>query len=582
MEPAVSAPDQPLVVLEQVSYFYPGAAPSAPALRDVSLTIRRGEFLGLCGPTGAGKSTLCLLFNGIVPQFYGGRFFGRVTVAGLDTLEHPISVLSRSVGAVFQDPETQLIATSVENEVAFALENMGVPREQIRARIPEALAAVRLAGLERKHPHELSGGQKQRLAIAAVLALRPALLVLDEPTSQLDPAGEEEVFAVLHRLNREQGLSVVVASHAAEHLAEHADRVALLSGGRLWAVGTPREVFSRADLQAVHHVRPPQVTETFQLVRRPGEDVDAALPVRLAEGLSALPRLLAERGFVMPVLPAAAVVDAAAAPLLSVRDLRHRYPDGTEALRGVSLDIRRGEYVVLLGQNGAGKSTLVRHFLRLLLPSEGQVQVAGRDTRDLSVSELARRIGYVSQNPDQQIFNTTVAGEVSFALRNLRHPDAEVKARTEESLRAMGLWELRAQHPLSLPKGDRSRIVIAAVLAMRPEILILDEPTIGQDHRGARYILDLSRRLHEAGQTVLVITHHLHLLPGYAERALIMGRGTLLCDAPLRGAFHQHKTLAETFLRPPQAVLLAQALEEQLSMNLPLLTPAEIAAGFGA
>ena len=568
--------NEPIAVLDKVSYMYPRS--SAPVLRDISLGIRRGEFLGLIGPTGAGKTTLCLTLNGIVPQFYGGRFFGRATVAGLDTLDHPVSRLARHVGAVFQDPETQLIATSVENEIAFALENLCVPREEILERIPRALAAVRLEGAERKHPHELSGGQKQRLAIAAALAMQPDLLVLDEPTSQLDPVGEQEVFAVVRALNEELGVTILMASHAAEQMAEYADRVALLSHGELITIGTPDAIYSRIDLLHEHDLRPPQVASTFYVARKAGAPV-ASVPVRLEQALSALDSLRGECRVAVPSrLPEPPA--RSGAPLISVRDLKHTYPDGAKALRGVSLDVRAGEYVLIIGQNGAGKTTLVKHFLSLLEPTEGVVTVGGVDTRELAVSELARRIGYVAQNPDTQIFNTTVGDEVAFALRNLDYPREKVEARTVESLEDLGLLEVRDAHPLSLPKGDRARVVIAAILAMKPEIIIFDEPTTGQDYRGAKIILDVSRRLHRQGKTVIVITHHLYLMPEYAERVIVMGKGTILLDGPIREVYHRTELLRSTFLSPPQAVLLAQRLARQEGRDFRLLTPREVAGCF--
>lgn len=574
-----ATPATPLCALDLVSYFYPSSR--EPALRDLTLDVRRGEFLGVIGPTGAGKTTFCQLFNGVVPQFHGGRFFGSVRVDGLDTIDHPIRELARRVGMVFQDPETQLLATSVENEIAFALENLAVPRDEMLRRIPEVLDAVRLAGLAHKRPEELSGGQKQRLAIAAALAARPELIVLDEPTSQLDPAGEEEVFAVLRRLNRERGVTVIVASHATEHLATQADRVALLAAGELVVLDTPAAVFGDPELLWKHHVRPPQVSETFHRIHQGGAALRATLPATLEEGLTALETLppVVDRDPLFEPDPRPTDTSAAS-PILSARELHHRYPDGTEALRGVSLDLRRGEYAVLLGQNGAGKSTLVRHFLNLLRPQRGEIRLDGVDTARLSVSELASRIGYVAQNPDHQIFNDTVEGEVSFALRHLGYARGEVSARAAESLSALDLLDVRARHPLSLPKGERARVVIAAVLAMQPEVLILDEPTIGQDFRGARRILDLTRSLHARGKTVLVITHHLHLMPGYAQRAVLMGRGVVLHDAPLRETYHQLDLLRQTHLTPPQAVLLAQALGRKVGRALPLLTPAEVAALF--
>jgi energy-coupling factor transport system ATP-binding protein len=268
-------------------------------------------------------------------------------------------------------------------------------------------------------------------------------------------------------------------------------------------------------------------------------------------------------------------------PLLSVRDLAHTYPDGTDALHGVSLDIHEGEYVLIIGQNGAGKTTLVKHFLKLLEPTGGVVRVSGTETGELTVSELAGRIGYVAQNPDNQIFSATVGDEVAFALTNLDYPEAEVEARVTESLESMGLLEVRDAHPLSLPKGDRARVVIAAILAMKPETIIFDEPTTGQDYQGAEYILGVSQRLHEMGKTVIVITHHLYLMPNYAERVIVMGKGTLLLDAPIREAYHQTELLGSTFLSPPQAVLLAQRLGANNGYDYDLLTPEEMARCLG-
>ena len=566
-----------IVSFDRVSYFYPRS--DAPVLRDISLEVVKGEFLGLIGPTGAGKTTLCLTLNGIVPQFYGGRFFGHVTVAGLDTLDHPVSRLAQHVGAVFEDPETQLTATSVENEIAFALENLQVPREEIRARIRQVLEAVRLEGSESRHPHELSGGQKQRLAIAAALALRPDVLLLDEPTSQLDPVGAQEVFATIRELNRTLGMTIIMASHAAEALAEHADRIALLSHGTLARLDRPERVFSDVAFLREHDLRPPQVAETFHLLNHYGIEVPT-LPVRLQAGIETLKTV--QRPCDRAVGPSEAVPPPPtpeSEPLLSVRNLHHTYSDGTQALKGLSLDIHQGEYVLIVGQNGAGKSTLIKHFLNLLEPTEGAVLIDGTETRALSVSALARRIGYVAQNPDSQIFNTSVWDEVAFALKHLRHSQAEIEARTRESLDALGLLDVRDQHPLALPRGDRARVVIAAVLAIRPEIMIFDEPTTGQDYRGARYILEISKRLHKRGQTVIVVTHHLYLMPAYAERVLVMGKGVKLLDAPIRAAFHATDLLNATYLTPPQAVLLAQSLCADGDQGAcALLTPEEVAA----
>lgn len=574
------------VIVDRLSYLYPGA--EVPALRDISLTVERGEFLGLIGPTGAGKTTFCLTLNGVVPQFYGGRFFGSVTVLGFDTVQHPTRRLARHIGSVFQDPETQLIAPSVEDEIAFALENLSVPRDEIRRRIPEVLEIVRLDGTERKHPHELSGGQKQRLAIGAALAMQPDLLVLDEPTSQLDPLGQQEVFAVLKQLNEELEITIVIASHAAEMLAEYAGRVALLADGALEAVGTPSDLYTRRELLRAHHLRPPQVTETFMLAADRGVPV-AAIPVWLGAGERLLDALTGSRGS-LPVTSCSPRDEITHGldgrdrenSVLSTHNLYYRYPDGTEALGGISLDIYAGEYVLLIGQNGAGKTTLVKQFTRLLRPTSGRVEIFGAETEALSVSHVARRVGYVGQNPDHQLFRSTVESEVAYALKQRDLSRDEITDRIEASLLQMDLMSVRSAHPLSLPKGDRARVVMAAVLAMRPDVFILDEPTIGQDYRDAHHILDVARGLHRLGKTIVVVTHHLYLMAEYAERVIVMGEGAVLSDGPIREVFHQTELLRSTYLEPPQVVLLAQHWAKTVEGDWPLLTPAELASALAS
>ncbi len=266
--------------------------------------------------------------------------------------------------------------------------------------------------------------------------------------------------------------------------------------------------------------------------------------------------------------------------LLLTDNLTHIYEDGTAALHQVSLQIYEGEYLLIIGQNGAGKSTLVKHFLNLLQPTTGSVKIGQKDTKVLSVSDLAKSIGYVAQNPDNQIFSMTVEEEVAFALNNVGYEQKEIDKKVTQTLEDMGLLEQKKAHPLSLPKGDRARIIIAAILAMEPDIIIFDEPTTGQDYKGSRAILEVSRQLHQMGKTIIVITHHLYLMPDYAERVIVMGQGTVLLDAPIRQAYHETDLLESTYLTPPQAVLLAQKLSQLSQQNYPLLTPNELGECF--
>jgi len=381
-----------------------------------------------------------------------------------------------------------------------------------------------------------------------------------------------------------------MVSHAAEEMAEFSDRIILLAGGRIIKKGNPEDIYGDTRLLMEHDLRPPQVAQTFSLIKDHGIEIPQ-IPVKIERGLSLISELKDSNHVAIPH-PEQSTKGQAIEPeirwkqkeiLIRLRDMKHVYGDGTEALHGVNLDIYKGEYLLIIGQNGAGKSTMVKHFLKLLEPTTGTVEVGGKDSAKLSMSELARHIGYVAQNPDNQIFNSSVETEVSFALKNLNFPNETVEQRTTESLESMGLLEERHKHPLSLPKGDRARVVIAAILAMYPDTIIFDEPTTGQDYKGAKYILDISRRLHEMGKTVIVITHHLYLMPEYAKRVVIMGKGTILLDAHIRDAYHDTETLEKTYLRAPQAVSLARSLageKIQEGKYKKLLTPEELAECF--
>lgn len=545
----------PLIVFESVTYRYPGAA--RPALDAISLTISRGEIVGIIGPTGAGKTTLCLALNGIVPQFFGGEFFGNVHIGGLDAIDTPTSRLAKLVGMVFEDPETQITATTVESEVAFALENLKVPTPEMAVRVREALGAVGLSGQEARHPANLSGGQKQRLSIAAALALSSDIIVLDEPTSQLDPVAASEVFAILRRLNRDNGLTVIVTSHASEELAEIADRILLVSDGKVVAEGPPAKVFAETRLLAEHRVRPPDIVRSFEALARAAHiRKPFALPVTIAAAEQAI--AANPLAFSLPAVQSDAPRDNSMGSALTVEGLTHVYPDGTQALLGIDLTVAPGEFLGIVGRNGSGKSTLVRHFLGLLAPTSGAVRVGGEDIAGLKISDLARRIGYVSQNAHAQLFCDTVAKEVGFALSMMRKPQAEIDTTVARSLADMDLTWAAGHHPMALSRGDRLRVVIAAVLALQPPILIFDEPTTGQDWRGSLAILDMLRALNQKGKTVVLITHHLYLLPGYVGRIVVMNGGRIVREGGLRDVFHDGPAMASAGLVPPQTVRFAE------------------------
>lgn len=561
-----------IIRVEDLSYRY---GPTDPlVLKDICFEIEAGEFVAIMGPSGAGKTTLCLALNGIIPNFFGGNFYGKVSVFGNDTIEMSVTQLAQNIGMVLQDPEMQLVTNSVEDEVAFGLENIKVPREEIRVRIDEALEIVRLTGYEKKHPNTLSGGQKQRLAIAAALALRPKVMVLDEPTSQLDPIGMEEVFSVIRDLNQRYQITVILVTHDSERVAEYADRVLLMDDGQVLSDCRPSEFFQGIVQREVKGIRLPQVTEFYA-----GIDKGAGftnLPVTLSKAIEGLDKVWKDYRF-SPVIYQSNHVEKAALgeSLISAKDIHYTYPDGTEALTGVSLDIHAGEAVAIIGQNGGGKSTLVKHFVRLLKQTSGELKIFGQDADIYSVSELAQRIGFVYQNPDAQMFCKSVEEEVAFGPINQLDDEEEVKRRVKAALADMDLEQFKDEHPLALSKGDRERVAVAAILAMDPEVIIFDEPTTGQDKLGSQHIIEAIDRLHKQGRTVVIITHHLHLLPGYVDRVVLLGDGKILRDAPLREVFNDVEILRETYLSPPQIVEFAHEVDRIGNVQTNALTVEE-------
>lgn len=551
------------ISVKNVTYTYPEQ--DSPALKDVTLEVEKGEFLVIMGPNGAGKTTLCLLLNGVIPNVLGGRLRGRTEVMGLDTRRHHVYEMAQHVGMVLQDPEAQLFTSSVRSEAAFAAENLGVPREEMIERIDWALDVVRLQDFVQRPPPQLSGGQKQRLTIAAALVMRPLVLVLDEPTSQLDPIGAQEVFSVLHDLNQDIGMTVVISTHKSEQAARYADRITVLNEGQIVSQGSPAEVFSHVELMDLIYVQVPAVTRVeWDLREALGRK---RFSVLLEDARASLSKLMEERG-----IPKQSVLDhrlsiptppVPNAPYIELRNLNFQYP-GTDkkALENISITIEKGEFVGIIGQNGAGKTTLVKHIIGLLKPSSGQVILDGKDVADEVVEDMARTVGLALQNPDAQLFAMSVAEEVAFGSTNLDLPEKEVAERVDRALAATGLEKFREAYPFNLSFGDRRKLSVAAVVSMEPDVLIFDEPTTGQDYKGRRELADIAKKLNEMGHTILMVTHDMDLIAEYTRRLIVMGDAKILLDGPTAEVFQQVEILAKTFIVPPQVTQLAMSLAE--------------------
>lgn len=545
--------------LDHLSFRYAGQR--EPALRQVSLRVRRGEMVVIMGATGAGKSTLAKCLNRIVPAFQPGELSGEMALLGRSLSGEGVAEVAGMVGLVSQDFEAQLFATNVVQEVVFGMEQLGVPPDEMRRRLPQALRAVGLEGFDRRDPATLSGGEKQRLAIAATLALRPSIMVFDEPTTDLDPLGKLEIFAVLAAMRR-QGYTLVVIEHEIA-AAEHADRLVVMSQGRILVDDVPEDVLARVDFLRTHGVRPPDLSRLaarldLKPVPRSVDAAEAAIrgPGVVGWGSGIEDPEAAGRSDLQSPPPGPRPLTPA--PLISVENVCFAYENTAPALDGVSLVIEAGEFIAIIGQNGSGKTTLAKHLNGLLVPSAGRVRLRGADVRSLPINRIAAEIGYVFQNPDHQIFAATVHEEVAFGPRNLALAPHEVEERTRVALDAVGLAGMENEDPFLLGKGQRQRLAVASVLALHPQLLILDEPTTGLDYLEQRQMMELLARLHAQGIGILIITHTPWVVAEYAQRGVLMAGGRVLSDAPLRTLFAEELLLQQAHFCVPEITCLGR------------------------
>ena len=542
------------VSADDVTFTYHGA--DRPALRAVSFAQAAGEMIGVMGASGAGKSTLAKCLNRIVPEFEDGDFRGTIRIAGESLEQLRVCDVAPKVGMVFQDFESQLFSTNVAHEVAFAMEQVGMDRAEMTSRIMPALEAVGLRGFEHRDPMSLSGGEKQRLAIASVLALRPSVIVLDEPTTDLDPEGRAEVFELIKRL-RAQGLSLIVIEHESEELRA-ADRIVVLREGEIAADGPPSQVFARTDLLMGCGVRPPGLGHALELL---GIDAQPQTVEQAYDAIvGAYPRLAAT--------PAdnsgdahregRAIAAASGPAFIGIENVSFSYAGGPRVLDLIDLRVEAGEFIAIVGQNGSGKTTLAKQIVGLLQPATGRVTIDGKDRAQMRPAETAREVGYVFQNPDHQIFAATVEDEVAFGPRNFGLAADEVRRRCDEALEAVGLQNERQSDPFLLSKGERQRLAVASVLVLRPRMLILDEPTTGLDHREQVRMMALVRDLNRAGIAIVIITHTPWLVAEYARRVVLLRKGAKIFDGGVREFFMQDELLRSSSFRAPEITELSR------------------------
>lgn len=531
--------------IQNMTYYYPEN--QFPALKHINFYLGDGEFVLLTGGTGSGKSSLARVLAGLIPDFYGGRLKGKVFLNGKELKEAERPLLCAQVGMVFQDPERQLVMTSVEAEIAFGLENLGLPRPDMLRRVAEVMSFLDLTHLKSEFTAHLSGGQKQKVALAAVLAMQPGVLILDEPTSQLDPLSAEEFLNLLERLNKETGYTVLLIEQRLERCIHLADRLVLMEKGEIICDKPAAEAVRWQAANRQPFI--PPVARFFALLDHP------AVPLTVKEGRQALHEIIASQpSFVYspptaPARPGRSKTKRGSriAPLLEARDIWFTYPKGREAIKGVSLRVEAGDFVVIMGGNAAGKTTFLKLAAGLLKPDRGRVFVKGMDTRAAALPEMARHIGYLSQNPNDYLFQDTLEDELLFTLRNLGIDDREA---VDSTLNKLGLEHLSKINPRDLSGGERQRAALASVLVSQPGLLLLDEPTRGIDCVLKNELGSWLKNLNRLGMTVMMVTHDVEFAAQYASRIVLLFDGRIVSDGAPR------QVLADSLFYAPQMTRL--------------------------
>jgi len=506
----------PLLVVDNVSFRY--REREELAIKDISLQLEAGEVLLIAGASGCGKTTLARVINGLIPRSYKGELTGQVLFHGQDTTRMSLAQISQNVGTVLQDPERQILGTKVINEVAFGLENAGVPRKEILARAEGSMDYLRIADLRDRDTFNLSGGEKQKVALAGVLAMEPSLLLLDEPLASLDPASALEALGLMREL-ADAGIAVLIVEHRVEDVLKISpDRMLFMVDGEVVYEGSTAGVAQSVDY---HEVKLPARIVMERAVEDPP-------PAKIE------------------FLPGKVPGDE---PLVRFEHVSFFYEEGRDVLQDINLTIDAGDIIGILGPNGAGKTTLVKHAIGLLKPKSGVIFVEGKDTRDLSVAEIASTLGYVFQSPSHMLFAPSVREELTFGPSNLGHTKEDIEKEVQTSIDIMNLSGMEENPPLALSFGQQKRVSIAAILAMGSKILVMDEPTAGQDYKNYMDFMDSILQL-PSFESILFITHDVDLAVVYANRVILLNEGRLVGDGKPQEVLSDYDHLEEWRLVP--------------------------------
>ena len=544
--------NDPIIQFDHFSFQYDAQA--EPTLRDITLSIRKGEKVLICGPSGCGKSTLAHCINGLIPFSYNGTCSGSLRIDGRESRELGIFAISRTVGTVLQDTSAQFVGLTVAEDIAFALENDCVGEPELHDRVAKTAALVGLEGRLSHAPGELSGGQKQRVSLAGILVDDVDVLLFDEPLANLDPATGKAAVELIDEIGQQTGAAVIIIEHRLEDvLHRHIDRVVLMGEGRILADVTPDELLA-STLLSENGIREPLYITALKYAgvaitadMRP----DSIEHIALSEQDKA-----AVRDWFCRVPPAPPREETPVQ--LEAKNIRFSYRNGHEALHDLSLAVREGEISAIVGTNGAGKTTFCKLLCGFETQQEGTLLFSGADMAALSIKERAESIGYVMQDPNQMISQTMIYDEVALGLRTRKVPEDEIRPRVEEALKVCGLWPFRNWPVSALSFGQKKRVTIASILVLRPKVILLDEPTAGQDYRHYTEIMEFLLDLNRRGITVLMVTHDMHLMLEYARRAIVFSDGQLIADAPCAEILTDGEIIRRASLKETSLYALAQ------------------------
>lgn len=529
------------IEIKNLTYFYPDE--NRPALDQINLSIKEGEFVLVVGGSGSGKSSLVRAMNGLIPDFYGGKIGGAVQLDGESFRSKDRSGVVQKIGMVFQNPESQLVMTNIEQELAFGMENLGLPVELMKRRIMEVSGTLSLYPFLKKSIPQLSGGLKQKVVLASILAMQPEILILDEPTSQLDPVAGEEILTMIRRLNEDNGITVILIEQRLERCFHLADRILVMEQGRIVHNSTDHGETARWAAANNSPFIPP-LAKLFAGVGF------TRIPLTVKEG-----RKILKSSFQIQEGRESQKTDTNDnpaikynSPLLEVNKLWLNYNDGTEALKNINLTVCPTELLVIMGENGAGKTTLLKSLRGLLSPSRGKIKINDREVSEQPIEALAGLVGYLAQNPNDYLFLPTVREEIVFTLNNL---GLENGTRVDSLLEKLALTRYAEANPRDLSTGERQRVALASVLAAGPRLILLDEPTRGLDYEMKAKLGEILLNLQQEGHALLLVTHDVEFAAEYASEIIFMSQGQIVArgskNAMLSGSTFYSSQVSKLF-----------------------------------